>query len=210
MCWKPLFEVFVILLIKAPYVYTELFSIGDFFMRRNRTDFTVKVGVFSAVAFVLQVLGSLMQIKVAGFLEVEISDLPAIIVSLALGPWAGVAVEFLKNLLHCTMTSTGFVGEAANFAVNGIFVFVCGAVYEKNKTKKTAVISLCAATLIMSAMSMATNLFVMLPLYMPAVTHADRLKLTMAVIVPFNIARGICLSVLTMPIYKRISRFLKK
>ncbi len=179
-------------------------------MRRNKTDFTVKVGVFAAVAFVLQVLGSLMQIKVAGFLEIEISDLPAIIVSLALGPWAGVAVEFLKNLLHCAMTSTGFVGEAANFAVNGIFVFVCGTIYLKHKTKKIAALSLGVATAVMSLMSMATNLFVMLPLYMPAVSFADRLSLTISVIVPFNIVRGICLSVLTMAIYKRISRFLKK
>ena len=46
-------------------------------MKNSKTNFIVKVGAFSAIAFVLQVIGSLMSIKVAGFLEVEISDLPA-------------------------------------------------------------------------------------------------------------------------------------
>ena len=106
-------------------------------MEKKRIDFIAKVGVFSAIAFVLQVIGSMMSIKVAGFLEVEISDLPAMIISLAIGPFAGVMVELIKNILHMTMTSTGFVGEFANFVVNGVFVFVLGALYRKRKTKNS-------------------------------------------------------------------------
>jgi riboflavin transporter FmnP len=179
-------------------------------MRNSKTNFIVKVGAFSAIAFVLQVIGSLMAIKVAGFLEVEISDLPAIIIAFAMGPWAGVCVELVKNLLHCTMTSTGFVGEFANFAVNGVFVFVCGMIYQRNKTKKGAVISLATATVVMAAASIFTNLFIMLPLYLPAVSFQDKLNLTLSTIAPFNLARGAALSVITMLIYKKISKLLKR
>ena len=179
-------------------------------MKNSRTDFVVKVGVFSAIAFVLQVIGSLMSIKVSGFLEVEVSDLPAIIIAFAMGPWAGVCVELVKNLLHCTMSSTGFVGELANFAVNGVFVLVCGFMYNKNKTKKGAVIALCAATVVMALASIFTNLFIMLPLYMANVSFADKLNLTLSVIVPFNLCRGAALSLITMLIYKKISVMLKR
>ncbi len=179
-------------------------------MKKSRTNFIVKVGVFSAIAFVLQVIGSLMSIKVAGFLEVEVSDLPAIIIAFAIGPWAGVCVELIKNVLHCTMSSTGFVGELANFAVNGVFVFVCGMLYKKSKTKKGAVTALLVATVIMAAASILTNLFIMLPLYLPAVSFAEKLNLTLSVIVPFNICRGAALSVITMIIYKKISKLLKR
>ncbi len=179
-------------------------------MKNSRTNFIVKVGVFSAIAFVLQVIGSLMSIKVAGFLEVEVSDLPAIIIAFAVGPWAGVCVELIKNLLHCTISSTGFVGELANFAVNGVLVFACGMLYKRNKTKKGAVIALCAATLLMSGASILTNLFIMLPLYMPAVSFENKLNLTLSVIVPFNLCRGAALSVITMVIYKKISTFIKR
>ena len=165
--------------------------------------------MFSAIAFLLQYIGSIMNITVAGFLEVEISDLPAIVISLALGPVAGVFVELIKNLIHCTMSSTGFIGEFANFAVNGVFVFFCGLLYTKNKTKKGAVISLLVSTVIMATMSILINLFVMLPLYMPAVSFVDKLNLTLTIIAPFNLARGLVLSLITMLIYKKISRFLK-
>ena len=177
--------------------------------KTSKTNFIVKVGAFSAIAFVLQMIGSWMQIKVSGFLEVEFSDLPAIIISLAMGPWAGVCVELIKNLLHCTMTSTGFIGEAANFAVNGVFVFICGIIYKHNKTKKGAMISLSVATVGMSVASIFTNLFIMLPLYLKGTPFAVKLNLTLTTIVPFNLVRGAVLSIITIVIYKRISRILK-
>lgn len=178
-------------------------------MEKKRIDFIVKVGVFSAIAFVLQVIGSMMSIKVAGFLEVEISDLPAMIISLAMGPFAGVMVELIKNLLHTTMTSTGFVGEFANFVVNGVFVFVLGAIYRKNKTKKGAIISLIVATLSLAIIGIFVNMFVMLPLYMPNADFITRLNLALYTIAPFNLARGTVLSLITIFIYKRISGILK-
>ncbi len=178
-------------------------------MNNKKIDFIVKVGVFAAIAFVLQVIGSMLQIKVAGFLEVEISDLPAMLIAFAIGPAAGVAVEFIKNLLHCTMTSTGFVGELANFVMNGIFVFVCGIVYKRKKTKENAVIALVAAALALVLAGMAANLFIMLPLYMPTADFASKLHLVMYTIAPFNLVRGAVLSVITMLIYKKISGLIK-
>lgn len=178
-------------------------------MEKKRIDFIVKVGVFSAIAFVLQVIGSMMAIKVAGFLEVEISDLPAMIISLAIGPFAGVMVELIKNLLHACMTSTGFVGELANFVVNGVFVFVLGAIYRKNRTKKGAMISLAIATLALVIVGVFVNMFIMLPLYMPNADFAVRLNLALYTIAPFNLLRGTALSLITIFIYKRISGILK-
>ena len=108
----------------------------------NKTNYLIKVGLLSAIAFILQAIGSMMSLKVAGFLEIEFSDLPAIVGTLALGPVAGVLIELIKNLLHLPMSSTGFVGEFANFVVNGTFVLVIGAFYKLNKTKKVIFISI--------------------------------------------------------------------
>ena len=178
-------------------------------MRKNKIDFIVKVGAFAAIAFVLQIIGSMMAIKVAGFLEVEISDLPAMIIAFAMGPIAGIAVEFIKNLLHLTVSSTGFVGELANFVINGVFVCVCGLVYRRMRTKKGAVIALAVATLVMTAISVLVNCLVMLPLYMPQAVFSERLSLAIYTIAPFNFVRGSVLSVITILIYKRISGLLK-
>ncbi len=178
-------------------------------MKTNRINFIVKVGAFSAIAFLLQVLGSMMGIKVAGFLEVEVSDLPAMIIAFAQGPLAGVLTELIKNLLHLTITSTGGVGELANFVINGCFVFVCGLVYGRKKTKANAAIALCLATLTLVIAGIFVNILIMLPLYMPQADFAARLKLALYTIAPFNLVRGSVLSVITMLIYKKISGLLK-
>ena len=56
------------------------------------------------------------------FLKVDLSDLPALITGLALGPVAGILVELLKNVLHLLRTSTGGVGELANFLVGAALI----------------------------------------------------------------------------------------
>ncbi len=131
------------------------------------------------------------------------------IIAFALGPVAGVAVEFIKNLLHCTMTSTGFVGELANFVMNGCFVFVCGAVYKRKKTRANAVLALTMATIVLVIVGMLANMYIMLPLYMPDADFATKFKLVMYTIAPFNLVRGTVLSVITMLIYKKISGLVK-
>lgn len=178
-------------------------------MRNNKINFIVKVGVFSAAAFILQMLGSMMQLKVAGFLEVEISDLPAIIMSFALGPWAGVLVELIKNLLHLAYTSTGGVGEFANFIMNGSSVFVCGLVYARNKTKKNAVIALILSVITMLIVGIAANFYIMLPLYMHDADFNTKLSLTLFTIAPFNLCKGTAISIISMLVYKKISRLIK-
>lgn len=179
-------------------------------MKQNKTKMYISIGIFSAIAFLLQVLGSMMSLKVGGFLEIEISDLPALIMTFAFGPLAGVLTEFVKNLLHCTITSTGFVGELANFVMNGTLCAVAGVIYRYHKTRTGAVVSLLCATVAMAVAGVLANLFIMLPLYMPTAPFDAKLHLVLFTILPFNLVRGLVLSVITFFIYKKISPLLHK
>ena len=172
-----------------------------------KNSLVVKIGVFSAIAFVLQLLH--FPFKVGGFLEIEFSDLPAIILSFAEGPFAGVLVELIKNLLHMAATSTGFVGEFANFLTSGAFVFTLGIIYKNNKTKKNAVLALLSATVVLAIFAFFLNLYIMLPLYMKGADFAVKLKIAAFTITPFNICKGLVLSAITLLIYKHISRLIK-
>lgn len=178
-------------------------------MKTLKTRKITVIAMLAAAAFMLQLLATFMQLKVAGFLEIEFSDLPAIIGTLALGPWAGVLIELVKNLLKCTASTTGFVGEFANFVINGTFMLVAGYIYKFNKSKKGAFIALLSATLIMSFSAIVVNLFVMLPLYMPTAPYEAKLALTLSTITPFNIVRGFVLSIITVLIYKKLSPIIK-
>ena len=131
-------------------------------MKNNRLKKITRIAVLAAIAFVLQMLGNLVP-KIV-FLEIEFSDLPALIAAFAMGPMAGVMVELIKNLLHSFFTSTGLVGELANFTVNGIFVFTAGMIYKYNRTHRGALVSMLIAVITMTLAAIAVNLFIMPPL----------------------------------------------
>ena len=173
------------------------------------TKFVVTIGIFSGIAFLLQVLGSIMGLKVGGFLEIEFSDVPPLILSLAYGPLAGVFAEFIKNLLHCAMTSTGFVGEFANFVINSVMCLVAGSIYHYKKTFKVALASLFLGTVFLCITGIFVNLYIMLPLYMPNADYSSKLALVMTTILPFNFVKGIVISFITVLIYKKVSRVIK-
>ena len=174
-------------------------------MKSIKTKKMVMVAVFAAISFVLQMIAPFP--KVGGFLEIEFSDLPALIISFAYGPVSGVFVELFKNLLHCTMTSTGFVGEFANFVVNGIFVATAGVIYSHKKTFRIAIASLIYATIAMAIAGVFVNLYIMLPMF--KIPAELRFGLALGTILPFNLVKGVVTSVITILIYKRISPIIK-
>lgn len=177
-------------------------------MRNKYTNFIVKVGMLSAVAIILQYLGTVIGLKVGGFLDVELSDYPAVIGALALGPTAGILIELIKNLVHISVSTTGMVGELANFLVNGVLVFVVGIIYKHLHSRRGALISLAAGTVIMCIAAMLSNLFITLPMFMPGAGFEAKISLIISVITPFNLARGAALSLLTFFTYKPLSPLL--
>lgn len=176
----------------------------------KRTRVLTVTAMLSGMAVILQYLGSWMQLKVGGFLDVEFSDLPAIIGTLALGPLCGVLVELMKNVLHCFISHTGFVGEFANVCINGLFVLVLGLVYKYNKTKKGALLGFGAATLLYTPIGAFINYFILLPLYVPAWGSAEKLSTVLTIITPFNLVKGAVLSVITLFVYKKLSPIIKR
>lgn len=195
-------------------------------MKDQKLNKLVKVSLLSVIAFML------MFIEVAtpffpSFLKIDISDLPALIGAFALGPMAGVTIELLKNILHGIFVGgTAFVGELANFLVGAILVYVSGYIYNKNKTRGTAITSLIAGTLVMTVAASILNYFIFLPLY-ETVLHfpisaivamgnkvnshiKDLNSFVILAIAPFNIIKGVVLSILTTVIYKSVSPILHK
>ena len=83
------------------------------------------------------------------FIKFDFSDLPALIGAFAYGPLAGVIVEFIKNLLHCTVTQSFTVGELSNFILGAVFTGTAGLIYKKNKTKRGAIIGAIVGSVVM-------------------------------------------------------------
>ncbi len=95
----------------------------------------VTISLLSALAYVLMLIH--LPFKYLGFLEVEFSDIPAVIAALTYGPFAGVIVELVKNLIKAlTASTTGMVGELANFLISSAYIIPVGLLYKLRMTKK--------------------------------------------------------------------------
>ena len=180
------------------------------------------IGLLSAIAFVLAFLEFPVPLS-PEFARMDISDLPALIGAFAFGPLEGVLIELVKNVLQVFSTTTGGVGELANFLIGGVFVFVAGAIYKRNKTKKRAWIACIVASVAMGVMAAVMNYFVLLPLseqfmrideliasfgsFIPFIR--TKLDVVLYNALPFNLLKGLVISLVTMLVYKKISPILK-
>ncbi|MCI1944793.1 ECF transporter S component [Clostridium luticellarii] len=195
-------------------------------MKGNKLNRLVKVSLLGVIGFLLMFIEVAVPIF-PSFLKIDISDLPALVGTFALGPGSGIAIEFLKNILHGIFNGkTAFIGEVANFAVGSVLVFTAGYIYSKKKTKKSAMVSLGAGTITMSIAAALLNYFILLPLYEKVLNFpisqvvamagkingsiTDLNTLVLFAIVPFNLLKGIVLTALTLVLYKSVSPILKQ
>lgn len=181
------------------------------------------VAVFAAIAAVLM----LIEIPLGfapSFYELDLSEIPVLICTFYLGPISGVVCELLKIILKLLIkgTSTAFVGDFANFFVGCAFVLPASVIYHCKKSRKTAVIGLAAGTLIMTIFGSAFNAFYLLPKFsqlfgMPmdviiglgtkVNSHITSVfTMVLFAVVPFNLLKGVVVSILTLLLYKRVER----
>ena len=192
----------------------------------GKTRYMVQVAMLAAAATVLMFFDIPLPFA-PSFYKIDLSEVPVLIGAFVMGPLAGAAIELVKVLLNMVMkgTTTAGVGELANFLIGCAFVMPAAWIYKAQKTKKNAVIGMAVGTIFMAAAGGLLNAFVLLPAYaaafgMPidalvamgtAVNKAITSLTTFVLfsVVPFNLLKGVIVSVVTMLLYKHISRLLK-
>lgn len=196
-------------------------------MNNSKTNRLVKISILSTIALLLMVFAEVALPIFPDFLKFDISDVPAIFGAFAMGPAAGVAIEALKNVLHAIFKpGTMGLGELANFIVGSAFVYTAGMLYLRKKNKKHALLGLISGVIVMTLVAAVFNYFVLLPLYEsilgfkittvvsiakninPAINDLNSFILLS--IVPFNLLKGIIVSIIVFVSYKSLSPVLHK
>ena len=77
---------------------------------RNGVRYITVTAMLSAVAYVLMFIDFPIPFLIPSFIQMDVSELPALIGAFAMGPTCGVLICLVKNLLHLFITSTGGVG----------------------------------------------------------------------------------------------------
>ena len=168
-----------------------------------------KMGMMAAIACVLG-LFRFPILPMVPFLTYDFADIPIIISAFAFGPVAGllitVVVSFIQAFLLGGDQLYGFI---MHILASGAFVIVASLIYKGHKTKKMAIVSLIAATLVMIVVMGAANYFVT-PYYYGGAAMKEMVVKIMPFILLFNLIKGVANSLITLLVYKRISPFLHK
>ena len=192
----------------------------------KKTKMLTKTAMLLIIAVVLQTIEFPIPLF-PDFLKIDLSDIPAILGTFALGPFAGVAIELLKNVLRFVfgLSQSAGVGELANFIIGISLILPAGLIYKRNKSKKYAIIGLGVGIIFMVIAGALMNYYVIMPFYIKAGFPLEQIlalaakvnpwvidmkTLIIYAIVPFNIVKGLIVSLVTILIYKRISPILHR
>ena len=186
-----------------------------------------QIGMLGAVALVLM-LFEIPRPFAPSFYKIDFSEVPVLIGSFAMGPVAGVLIELVKILLKLLTigSTTAGVGDVANFLIGISFCLPAAFIYRKMHSKKGAIIGMAAGTIFMTLVGCFLNAYVLLPTYAKAFQmpidalvamgtavngHITSLFTFVAfAVAPFNLLKGILVSLVVALIYKKISPILKQ
>ncbi len=195
-------------------------------MTARKTRTTVVVAMMSAIALVIYYLDFPVPLM-PGFIKLDFSNVISLVAGFSMGPVAGVAVCFIKNILHLIIKGFGTtmgIGDIFDFVTSAAFAFTAAMIYKKNRTFKGAVKGCVLGTVVFTLISLPLNYFITYPIYakafggMEAIMGAYKaimpgVKNLFAALcifnVPFTLIKGIVCALITILIYKPLSPVIK-
>ena len=152
----------------------------------------------------------------------NLSNIPVLLGAFSMGTVPGLIILGLKSAIGLLHSSSAGVGELADFIMGAALLIPASVIYHRHKTRKNALIGMLIGTICTAVVGVLVNKFIMLPFYMGAF-HMDmegilayakvsgvdsEWKLLLLITGPFNLLKGVVLSVVTFLIYKPLSPIL--
>lgn len=178
-------------------------------MQKNFTGKIVGVALFAALSFVVSLL-EFPIFPAASFLKLDFSAVFILLGGFMYGPIAGIIICAVKELIRFIMgSSTGGVGEIANFLVITAFIIIPTVVYRFKKGLPVVILTLVSGVITMTAAALVSNRLIMFPLYMGSGAAAAFSSLWYYIIF-FNLIKGVAVGAIVFLLYKRVSFLFKK
>lgn len=158
------------------------------------------------------------------FLDIQFSNLPAIIGGFTLGPIAGGVIVVLRTLIKLPFSSTAMVGELVDLIIGLSTVLTSSIIYKKLHNKRGAMIAMVAGMFVWVFVAVMANYLFVLDFYInfyfngaveplvgmmsiiPGINVDNYMeKFIWYAAVPFNILLSGLVYFITFIVYKRVS-----
>ena len=151
----------------------------------SKTRMITLIGVFAAISTILMFIEMPLPLM-PPFLKIDLSGVPILIIGFMYGPMPAIYVTIIKDLVHMLSSQTGCVGELADIgSLANKFMLIP---FFSKVMPLEAIIDACHAI-------------------NPMIDSMDAYVLFGAA--PFNLIKGIILSLLTLLLYKKMSGFIR-
>ena len=184
-------------------------------MRSINLHKLVAVAVLAALGFVLMNF-AIPVIPAFPFLTLDLSDLTVLLAVLLFGLSAGVETALVRSLLHFILTGAGVVnliGDTAAFFASVLFVLPVALALRNGYNWRRALGALLGGTVVLTIFMSILNYFVLMPMYMTAFglnIHMSLTKYLLVGVVPFNLIKGVVLTVVFLVFAKVLAPWLAK
>jgi riboflavin transporter FmnP len=169
----------------------------------NKLKAVLFAGILAALGFVLMRFTEFPLISSAPFLKTDLGDLPILLGTIFLGPWYGVGMALVKDLLYLLSGGGGggLLGAFINFIAVGVFAFVLGAFTQRKKGYLSVFLGLIAGTITMTIAMFFVNMWAVPTFWFPGITHKKLMVYLYATNIPFNLLKGSLDTVFTLPLF---------
>ncbi len=188
----------------------------------SKTRKITYVAMFAAISAVLMYFEFPLPF-LPPFLKIDLSGIPILLAAFMFGPVEAITVTLIKDLIHLFSSQTGGVGELADFIIFSAFALTAYFIYRINKTRKLAVLACAAGTGVITVVGVLANKFLLIPFYekiMPIEAIIEACKAVnpyidsinaylLLGVVPFNLIKGVVISLVTLLVYKKLSVLIK-
>lgn len=189
------------------------------------------IAIFGALSILLYYFAKFNLPIFPSWLDIQFSDVPALLTTFMYGPWSGALVILVRFFCKLPGTSTVGVGELADLLIGVTLCLVSGYIYKKHRNIKGAICALVIGMLCATFMATLSNWLILIPAY-KNIAGFPQVALTKGMdtiisggqgvvtddnfmlyylfvgVIPFNLFRYLLVFIITFLLYKRLKNLI--
>lgn len=232
--YSPAWYIYVLEIVGAS-IFLLSFGNLHFYLQSkyNLRKMTIKqmsvIAVFSALSVILYYFGKFKLPIFPSWLDIQFSDVPALIISFMYGPLSGILAIVARFFCKLPGTSTVGVGEFADLLIGFALVITAGLIYKKHRSFKGALCAMAFGMLAGTVVAILGNWMILIPAY-KGIAGFPQAALTGAMdtiisgkqgvvtddnfmiyylfvaVIPFNVIRYSIVFIITLLLYKHLHK----
>lgn len=206
----------ILLIISIRYIF-YLFSLKKITIKE-----LVLISIQSAITVILYFYVKFNLPFFPPWLDIQVSEIPALITSFIYGPFAGSIVIVIRFLLKLPNSITVGVGEIADLLMGLVLVISSGLIYKKNHNIKGAILGITTGVILSTFTAVLANIYILIPAYttlagfsiealtgmlsyIPNISVSNFMTYYILIgVIPFNLFRYLFVSIITFILYKKV------